>query len=227
MVYFMPDDDRNNAIINYADARFEIRPYPKHDDLLQITNFVKELGYNFNFSFKQYSLEDVQAKLREEGPQAFLRIVRHMEDISGKTTFKKATAFVAERLVKLAPASELIIIDPYLFPDRPQLGEQEYGKFLAELIAPILAPDASVTCLVNRKVNRDVQTVTEDHLRTLVPDATLQAKETEDFHDRFWIADRKRGVVVGSSFNGLGKRIFLVDTLSKPDLEAILEAVTA
>lgn len=159
MVYLMTDDDRNNAIIDYADARFEIRPYPKYGDLLQITHFVKKLGYNFPFSSKQYSLEDVQAKLYEEGPHAFLRIVRLQEDISGKTTFKKASTFVAERLAKLAPAGELIIIDPYLFPSSPQLGAQEHGKFLAEIIAPILAPDATVTCLVNSKVNREVKSL--------------------------------------------------------------------
>ena len=46
---------------------------------------------------------------------------------------------------------------------------------------------------------------------------------TDTVHDRVWIADRKRGLVVGTSFNGLGSRAAFLLPLPDPDLVAVLE----
>lgn len=46
--------------------------------------------------------------------------------------------------------------------------------------------------------------------------------ESNDFHDRFWIADRARGLVIGTSLNKIGSRIFFVDQLSGSDVKAVL-----
>lgn len=223
----MSDEDLEDSIMDYADARFEIRPYPTYRDLMRINDLVNELGYKFPFSTKQYSLEDVQEKLRAEGPQAFLRYVRLQEDISPKAPLKGATAFVAERLARLAPTSDLVIVDPYLFPPRPKLGEAEYAAFLAGLVAPILEPGATVTCVVNSASNARIEEMTRSCLDALSPGTSLEVQRSDDFHDRFWIADRTRGVVVGVSLNGLGSKLFLVDELKTSDVAAIVEALEA
>ena len=36
----MGDDDLEDSIMDYADARFEIRPYPKYRNLIQIKDLV-------------------------------------------------------------------------------------------------------------------------------------------------------------------------------------------
>lgn len=221
----MSGEDFDDSIMDYAEARFEIRPYPTYRDLMRINDFVNELGYRFPFSMKQYSLEDVQEKLRAEGPQAFLRYVRLQEDISPKAPLQHAAAFVAERLTKLAPTNDLVIVDPWLFPPRPQLGENEYAAFLAGLIAPILEPDATVTCVVNSNSNARIEELVSDLLGEAVSGVTFDVHHSDDFHDRFWIADRNHGVVVGASFNGLGGKIFLVDELKGSDVVAVIEAL--
>ena len=43
----------------------------------------------------------------------------------------------------------------------------------------------------------------------------IQVKFTADFHDRFWIAGRSKGLCCGTSFNGVGKRISCINTLSE------------
>ncbi|EAR25548.1 hypothetical protein A20C1_04756 [marine actinobacterium PHSC20C1] len=214
-------------IIDYAEGRFEIRPYPKYRDLMQITDLVNQLGYNFPFSQKQYSLEDVQEKLRSEGAQAFLRLVRVQEDISPKAPFKKAGDFVAERLALLSPSSDLIIVDPYLFPPNPKVGEDEYSEFLASLIAPILEPGANVICIVNTHSNKAVESAVAGHLEHLVPGVTVEIHQSDDFHDRFWISGRSQGVVVGASFNGLGRKLFFIDTLEQSDVDSIVAELAA
>lgn len=223
----MTNEDQEDDIISYADARFEIRPYPKYRDLMRINDLVNQLGYKMPFSMKQYSLEDVQEKLHTEGAQAFLRLRRVQEDISPKAPFKDALTFVAERLALLGPTSDLIIVDPYFFPPKPQLGEDGHAQFVAELIAPLLAPGATVTCVINERANLTVADATRVHLSSLVKGAELRLVQSDDFHDRFWIADRARGAVVGTSFNGLGSKLFLIDELKKSDVASIVEALTA
>ncbi|OOE39103.1 hypothetical protein BZG06_15875, partial [Salinivibrio kushneri] len=46
---------------------------------------------------------------------------------------------------------------------------------------------------------------------------------TNDFHDRFWINPvNQKGLIVGTSINGIGKKISLVDKLQDQDVEVIL-----
>lgn len=215
----MNDED----IFDYAEARFEIRPYPTYGHLKQINELVKRLGYEFPFSSKQYSLEDVQEKLRSEGPNAFLRYFRVQEDISPKAPFKDAKTLVEERLQRLGPTRDLVIIDPYLFPGNPQLGVDEYTKFLANLISSLLEPDAVVKCVVNSRTDAGVVGLTRTKLEAKAPGVSFEKHQTDDFHDRFWIADRNRGTVVGTSFNGLGRKLFFIDELKPGDVASISE----
>jgi hypothetical protein len=223
----MNSDNMEDSIIDYAEARFEIRPYPRYRDLIQITELVKELGYSFPFSRKRYSLEDVQEKLRSDGAQAFLRLVPVQEDISPKAPFKQASGFVAERLASLGPSSDLIIVDPYLFPPKPKIGEGEYAEFLADLIGPILEPAASIKFIVNSFSNSSVESAVVAHLANLVPGVTVEIHKSDDFHDRFWISNRSHGVVVGASFNGLGGKLFFIDALKQTDVGLIMDELAA
>jgi hypothetical protein len=52
-------------------------------------------------------------------------------------------------------------------------------------------------------------------------DATL--KMTDDFHDRFWIADKAKGLFVGTSLNGIGKKYALVDVMRDEDTATIVK----
>ena len=221
----MGNDSTDNWVIEYADARFEIRPHPTYRDLMRISALANELGYEMPFSTKEYSLADVQEQLRIEGPQAFLKFSQLQHDISPKAPIGTALQFVADRLARLAPASDLIIVDPYLFPPTPSLGEAGYARRLADLIAPLLDEDATVRCVVNKRANARVAAGVRENLALLKPGVSLMIRESEDFHDRFWIAEKSRGVVVGASLNGLGSRLFFIDELDAEDVAAILKVL--
>lgn len=51
----------------------------------------------------------------------------------------------------------------------------------------------------------------------------METRRSDDFHDRFWIADRARGVVVGASLDGLGSKLFFIDELKRSDASSIME----
>lgn len=213
----------NDFVVGHSDAPLEIRPQPTYRHLQQINDLVNDLGYTFLFSTKEYSLEDVQEKLRSEGPNAFSRYRRIQEDISPKAPLKKAKQLVAERLERIGPTGDLVIVDPYLFPPRPKLGVEGYADFLAGLIAPLLEPHAVVQCVVNSRPNEGLIELTKMRLEELVSGVALRECRTDDFHDRFWLADRNRGVVVGASMNGLGSKLFFIDELSIEDVTSIFK----
>jgi hypothetical protein len=72
-----------------------------------------------------------------------------------------------------------------------------------------------------------VRTAVLDQLHARGQDLDITVVESHDFHDRFWIADRARGLVVGTSLNKIGSRIFFVDELSESDVAAVLAEVDA
>ena len=214
-----------NWVIDLHDSRFEIRPHPTSDDLTRIYDFVKEIGYEMPYSDKEYSLKDVQEELRHVGQAAFLGKSELRHDISAKTAPEEAEALVAHRLAELAPADHLVITDPYLFPSNPKEGENEYAERLVRLITPILKPGSRLTCLVNDRSNRNLEDSVKSVLGAKTPGYDLKIHHCDDFHDRFWIADSSRGVVVGASLNGLGRRIFFIDQLSEDDVLAVVAEI--
>ena len=66
--------------------------------------------------------------------------------------------------------------------------------------------DTEVTEKIENKLTQDIKIIWND-----------------DFHDRFWIADRKKGFYTGTSINGLGKRITLINLLSKDEVKIIID----
>lgn len=214
---------REDRVIDYADSTFEIRPHPKYDDLMKIHEFITGLGYQFPFSNKRYSLLDVQQKLRVDGPKAFLGQIQISEDISPKSHPSTAEKFLAERLTKLGPADDLIIIDPYLFPSSPRQGEEAYSDFLINLILPIVRDGARIRCVGNKSSNPRILELVREGLAERLPGSSFIYCKSENFHDRFWVADESRGVVVGTSLNGLGSKLFFFDSLRESDVRIVLE----
>ncbi|PYG98307.1 hypothetical protein CVV67_21710 [Arthrobacter stackebrandtii] len=223
----MTHDPVDDTVLNFDDTLFGIRPNPSYRDLMRIDKFVEDLGYRMPMLDRGYSLEEVKEKLRTEGPSAFLNLMWVQEDISPKAPPNEAWMFVAKRLAKLGPSNDLIIIDPYLFPKTPSLGVEGYAKYLAELISPVLTPVATVTSVVNKVTSEDVMKAVQAELAVLKPGVSWSVKKTEHFHDRFWITDRSKGVVVGASLNGLGSRVFFIDALKAADVGSVVGELRA
>ena len=51
----------------------------------------------------------------------------------------------------------------------------------------------------------------------------MSERHTNIVHDRLWIADRSRALVIGTSFNGIGSRAAFLIPLPHPDLNSVLE----
>lgn len=207
---------------------FRFVPDISHRDLLKVAGFAKQLGYDMKWQELGYTLEEVQKRLRDEGPSAFLQLVRLQEDISPKVPPQQAIHYVAERLEQLAPRDELLITDPYLFTGSAKKDLENYARSVALIIAPLLARGAKLVTIVDRdQTHPDVQDAVLAELVSARADTNFQVVRSKDFHDRFWIADRCRGVIMGTSLHKIGSKIFFMDTLSDSDVAAVLREADA
>ncbi len=115
----------------------------------------------------------------------------------------------------------LTILDPYLFS-----GDAAHARKIAHDFAQTARTAEGTLKAVHviRDDRRDTKAVFAAISRTLRQDGVrLSHGSSQDLHDRVWIGDGQRGVVVGTSLNGLGSRAAFILPLPKADLDAILE----
>lgn len=109
--------------------------------------------------------------------------------------------------------SELIIIDPYLFNSK----ETDYCEKLVTILNNSKAQ--SITVITDQK-HCKIENFDEFLEKIKIP---LSIKNSSDFHDRFWIANREAGFCSGTSLNGIGNKISSILMLSRDDIECIIE----
>lgn len=205
---------------------FQFVPPLTHEDALVVLDRAQDLGYKMLFRRADYSMEAVQAQLEERGPSSFLNMTRIQEDISPKAPPPTAERRMAERLRRLAPTNDLIITDPYLFTSVRKNDRADYATSVATMIEPALSPGLHIIAIVDlQRSHPTVQTAVEAELHARGTDLRISVIDSPDFHDRFWIADRDRGLIIGASLNKIGGKIFFVDELSAADVSAVLQEV--
>lgn len=205
---------------------FQFDPPLTHEDALVLVARAEELDYRMLFRRADYSLEQVQAQLVDKGPSAFLDLTWLQEDISPKEPPPTAEQRMADRLRKLAPIADLIITDPFLFTRSRSKDSEVYAASVGNMISSALAKGLRITAIVKPSENdAQVRAAVEAELHARGQDLTISVVESNDFHDRFWIADRARGLVIGTSLNKIGHRIFFVEEFSEDDVAAVLVEV--
>ncbi len=93
------------------------------------------------------------------------------------------------------------------------------------LIEPHLAACSKLRIVTLTEHNTVLASAVLAKLMTIKPSLILELKLTKVFHDSFWIADGQRGIFVGTSLNGLGKRYALLDFLQDEDAKDIFARI--
>jgi hypothetical protein len=168
-----------------------------------------------------YFRESIIDEVVNNGFESLLKYSFVMDDITTPSMHVDEIDSIFNRFVeKLKPAKELIIIDPYFYPKEKEV-EKIADKFI-KLISPIFSSLHLLTLVTNGN-NKSVACKYEAHLLAKKPDLKIKNLIIHEFHDRFWInPDNKTGLIVGTSINGIGNKISLVDSLSCADVEIIL-----
>ena len=131
---------------------------------------------------------------------------------------------LAHMIERLAAERDFVIVDPYLLPD----GNVDSG-YLSELVC-LLEPIAARTArlaVVTKQLNGSLWRELTNELGLRCPLCSVTHARSDRYHDRFWLADQARGLFVGTSLTGLGRRYAIVDYLDSKDVTAIVEDLRA
>jgi hypothetical protein len=202
-------------------SRFFLTGVPECDpgDLARL---VEPLGLKGSITTRYALAEsEIRRLVLERGISYLWRRVKLQEDILPRTADLPALLAVLENMLRrIAPTEELIVVDRYLLPKAcPDCLDN-----LTFLISPILNGVSRVV-LVTRK---EYDEALLNDLRAAFKKRRCEVlhRISDNFHDRFWIADHARGLFVGTSPNGLGKRYALADYMAEDDVRTIVEALS-
>ncbi len=203
--------------INPADPN---KPGPTADELLHFHEYLKGKGYTLGEGDEEsYLMERAGSVIRRYGVTECLANFLVTEEVLADATPPHVLVDTLRYKLKMvAPSSELLLIDSYIFPDK-------YDADYLDFVRAVLS-DALRAVPILRLVTRDDRNVKlENDFKQMVSAVNaklaVDIKYSRDFHDRFWIADQDRGIFVGTSLNGIGKRYAVVDYLRQGDAEAI------
>nr|WP_183514732.1 MULTISPECIES: hypothetical protein [Brucella/Ochrobactrum group] len=117
------------------------------------------------------------------------------------------------KLYQLDAKHSLTIVDPFLFPNG---ADPDYESDLFHLLAPCLQKCSQLTIVAGPKTHTPFRVHIENWIRSQ-SSINLTVKLVDEFHDRYLIADDKRGLFLGTSLNGVGKKYALVDFFQDQD----------
>lgn len=107
---------------------------------------------------------------------------------------------------------DLIIIDPYILKN----SNSNYINLLLNILKKAKAK--TYTIITN---HNNINNTAKNNILKEIPD--IKIISTKRIHDRFWICNRKTGFYVGSSLNGIGRKLTLINLLKKSEVSTIVK----
>jgi len=169
------------------------------------------------YAFRDYFIDHIV----EHGFSSLLNYTVTMEDVTTPSMSINDIEEVFKKYVtKLAPSKKLLIIDPYFYSGNSDSNTHE---LFVRLISPIIEGLEEIH-IVSSNSNGQMKSLMHTEINNKNSDISIFDIQTNKFHDRFWInIDEKKGIVVGTSLNGIGNKISIVDSINKTDVEDLIE----
>lgn len=157
--------------------------------------------------------------ITEEGLLSLFNYSITMEDVTSPSmTVDDVESTVAKFVEQLRPLNNLLVIDPYFYAASTTAHE-----LLQRLLSPHQQDLMSVTVICNQISAPNAENM-QAAIKSVSPNASINEIQSKNFHDRFWINPHSgAGLVMGTSLNGIGRKIALVDRLGDKDVQEILE----
>jgi hypothetical protein len=187
-----------------------------------LARLVETVGLRASIATRYQLVEhEIKQLLLEKGISYLWQLVNLREDVLPRTPDRPALLKVlAGMLGRIAPTNELIIVDRYILPKTCT----DCLDTLTSLLSPILPSGARIVLVTSKQCDAGLVTGLRERFKD--SNRQVELRISENFHDRFWIADRSRGLFVGTSLNGLGIRYALADYMDESDAKAIVEALS-
>lgn len=133
-------------------------------------------------------------------------------------TFDQIEDIVIGVMAKLDGVEHLLIVDGYFYDEKPE------ALRLLEKIVRCLGSRLQRVTLITHGKRLAARPMMHRIFRSVAPSLRIDDVISEDFHDRYWIdVGRTKGVIVGTSLNGIGKKVAMIDHASFADTRDVIE----
>jgi hypothetical protein len=168
-------------------------------------------------------IREVSARqLRSIGPTRFLASTLTEAVLHRGVALPVLARLVNEMLLEISERPrELLIVDPYFFHDNDN---PAYPDRVDAVWAGVVESVDRVD-VIARQTPAALTAAIEAKARARNARVTFNVHRSNEFHDRFWIVDRQRGILVGTSVNGLGNKYAVADYLNEVDVRDIVRIV--
>ena len=173
--------------------------------------------------------EDFVDYIKKYGLSSFLKRSGIEECVLGKNMplldiTSLVSDYVNEILDQLSTSQELIIVDSYLFKDNPRCSSADLQNRIANILNAHINKIDKIICITDsRNYDVTIKSAVETSLKSINSALTIDVQYSTDYHDRFWIANRNKGIVVGTSLNGLGNKMALIDFMDSVDIKDVVD----
>ncbi len=200
----------------------------KKYDLIQ--QFAQELREKLDLEIRTFhrggfDYEKCKQLIRSQGITSLMSMVRVKEDVIGVTDVCHRyllSNMLRDKLKTLSPSNELVIVDGYIFPKNLREDRKGYLDFLADIFSPTISNIKHIRFITCPKYNAHLFSDFKKLLLGMNSQLGVVCRITERIHDRFWFIDRTKGIFIGTSLNGVGKKYALVDYISETDTRQLL-----
>ncbi|MNJ49762.1 hypothetical protein D3C76_996390 [compost metagenome] len=118
----------------------------------------------------------------------------------------------------LKGVKNLMIIDAFLYSN-----EEKVLHLFKKMILELSDSLQSIMFFTSATKKRSPDAM-HNILKSINPNIRIIDIITDEIHDRFWLdADNKKGIVMGTSLNGVTKKLTLIDYLQPSDAKAVLD----
>jgi len=212
----------NNALNGetMSDVYFIKPKKPNCEQLLKIETFLEEMGFNLSYlDSRIYLKQEAGNIIRKYGMTKLLSDSQLMEEVlpdGGSSNVLKDTLRYKLKLINAQ--NELLIIDPYLFP---QGHDSDYIELVKSIFSDTLNLITQLHVVTKTQRNQSLENEFHIMVNMINPNITITTKYSSVFHDRFWILDKEKGIFIGTSLNGIGNRYAVIDYLNSSDTNEI------
>ncbi len=207
---------------------FKIMP-SKEFDYIQ---FVVDVGNGLLVDFKRSKIFRIEHPIFDLRNEFMDYIVKH-----GLTTYieigpineelttpgmpmNTVVSILIQFLSSIGIDNELIIIDPYFFPNN---ADQNYLQDIIQILSPFLSKLTDLRIITHPSFNHSAKHLIENGLHQRQASLRIHHTQAAEIHDRFWISNnRQKGILTGTSLNGLGRKYAIIDHLKNEDVTEII-----
>lgn len=197
------------------------------DQLKELGLSISKQGFELYFlNLEIYCIDKCREMTLQQGTTSIVSLERYQETVLAKAVDRVDRDLLLRilryQLQHLSPSEDLIIVDPYFFSPNI-VNTEDYLNIFKDVFTPFIPCVEQIYFITSPNYNECLYLSMKQIVIDLNPDARVFHRTTADFHDRFWIVDRKKGIFVGTSLNGIGKKYALTDYIKEEDIEIIVE----